>query len=108
MADFPELGKTYRSVEEDYDDKSSFVIKIFLLIIVLCLCVVTALNTLQIADLKQKNEALQYELNNKSKEITSLRTANEKQDSKIRQCLTDTDLLFKIIDGQDPFYTEEE
>ena len=108
MTDFPELGKTYTSLEDDYDDKASFAMKLILLIVVLVLCVVVALNTLQIGALKQENAQLRTELNQKSKEIKILQNENEKQDSKIRQAITDTDLLYKIINGQDPFYSEKE
>ena len=108
MADFPELGTTYTSLEDDYDDRASFVMKLILLVVVLVLCVITALNTMQIGELKQENAQLRAELNQKSKEIRLLQNENEKQDSKIRQSLTDTDLLYKIINGQDPFYSEKE
>lgn len=108
MADFPDLGQKYTSLEDDYDDRASFVMKLILLIVVLVLCVITALNTMQIGDLKQENAQLRTELIQKSREIRSLQNENENQDSKLRQALTDTDLLYKIINGQDPFYSEKE
>lgn len=108
MVDFPDLGQTYTSLEDDYDDRASFAMKLILLVIVLALCVLTALNTMQIGDLKQENAQLRAELSQKSREIRILQNENEKQDSLLRQARTDTDLLYKIIDGQDPFYSEKE
>jgi hypothetical protein len=63
---------------------------------------------MQIGDLKQENAQLRAELNQKSKDIKLLRNENERQDSQLRQAQTDADLLYKIINGQDPFYSEKE
>jgi hypothetical protein len=41
-------------------------------------------------------------------ELKSIQNTNEKQDSRLRTTSTDIDLLYKIIEGKDPYNTEEE
>ena len=108
MADFPELGQKYTSLEDDYDNRASFAMKVILLVIVLVLCVVTALNTLNIASIKQENDLLHIELAQKSKEISNLKRENEEQEQKLRIHSTDIRILNAIAEGIDPYNIEEE
>lgn len=111
MAEFPKIGETYTSLDNEYRDADRMegigkILKGFLILCLIALCLIQAY---QIHNLQKRVRQLEYKTQTSiESELSALKNANEKQDSKIRQALTDTDLLYKIINGQDPYHTEEE
>ena len=111
MAEFPKIGETYTSLDNEYrdTDRMEGVGKILKCLIILCLLVLCLIQAYQINDLQKRVRHLEYIYNIEvDPEFSALENANAKQDSKLRQLSTDVDLLYKILNGQDPYHTEEE
>ena len=112
MADFPELGQTYKSLDnEEYQSihRMEGVGKLLKSFLILCIIALLCIQVYQIRDLQKRVRQLEFKLSTKIEtEIKSIQNTNEKQDSKLRTTSTDIDLLYKIINGQDPFYSEKE
>jgi hypothetical protein len=112
MADFPELGKTYKSLDnEEYQSihRREGVGKLLKSFLVLCIIALICIQTYQIIDLQTRVRHLEFKLSTKIEmELKSIQNTNEKQDSRLRTTSTDIDLLYKIIEGKDPYNTEEE
>lgn len=112
MAEFPKIGDTYTSLDnEEYQNnhKMEGVGKILKCFLILCLIVLCLIQVYQINDLQTRVRQMEFKYTIEvDPEFSALENANSKQDSKIRQLFTDVDLLYKIINGQDPFYSEKE
>ena len=112
MADFPDLGQTYKSLDnEEYQSihRMEGVGKLLRSFLVLCIITLICIQIYQIRDLQTRVRQLEFKLSTKVEmELKSIQNANEKQDSKLRTTSTDIDLLYKIIEGKDPYHTEED
>ena len=111
MAEFPKIGETYTSLDNEYRETDRMegigkMLRFFLIVGLVGLCII---QVYQIHDLQKRVRHLEYKNTLEVKpEFSSLENANAKQDSKIRQLSTDIDLLYKILEGKDPYHTEEE
>lgn len=112
MADFPEIGRTYTSLDnEEYQSnyKMEGVKKLFKTFLMLGIIILIIIQVYQINDLQTRVRHLEFKLSTKMEpELKRLSNMEERQDSQLRVQSTDIDLLYKIIDGQDPFYSEKE
>lgn len=111
MAEFPKIGETYTSLDDEYRELNRMenvgkILKGFLVFCLIALCLIQAY---QINDLQKRVRHLEYKYTIEVEpEFSALENANSKQDSKLRQLSTDVDFIYKILDGRDPYCTEEE
>ena len=112
MADFPEIGRTYTSLDnEEYQSnyKTEGVRKLLKTFLMLGIIILILIQVYQINDLQTRVRQLEFRISTKIEpELKRLHDVDEKQDSKLRIHSTDIDLFYKIINGQDPFYSEKE
>lgn len=110
MAEFPKIGETYTSLDNEYreTDRMEGVGKMLRFFLIVGLVVLCAIQIYQIHDLQTRVRHLEYKYTLEvDPEFSALENANAKQDSKLRQLSTDVDLLYKILEGKDPYHTEE-
>ena len=109
MADFPSLGQTYTDIDNDVENAhTNLVVTLIYGVVIFALCIFIAIQTINIADLHQtlkternKTEQLERKLLSQEKTIETLQL-------EYRLLRTDTDILFKYTNGEDPFYSEKE
>lgn len=109
MADFPSLGQTYMDIDNDIKNAhTNLVVNLIYGVVIFALCVFIAIQTINIADLHQtlkkernRTEQLERKLASQEKTIETLQL-------EYRLLRTDTDILFKYTNGEDPFYSEED
>lgn len=112
MADFPELGQKYTSLDnEEYQSihRMEGVGQLLKTFLVICIIALICIQAYQIRDLQTRVRQLEFKFSTKIEpEIKHMQDTNERQDSNLRVHSTDIDLFYKIINGQDPFYSEKE
>ena len=112
MADFPKIGETYTSLDnEEYQSirRMEGVGKLLKIFLMLGIVILIFIQVYQINDLQTRVRQLEFKLSTKMEpELKRIHNIEEEQDSQLRIHSTDIDLLYKIIEGKDPFYSEKE
>lgn len=109
MAKFPSIGQTYKNLDDEIENfHSNLIVTLIYGVLIVTLCVFIAIQTINISDLHKSVQQERNKVEQLERKLLSQEKIIETLQLEYRLLRTDTDILFKYTNGEEPFYSEKE